>query len=90
MKTYKPDYKDPKITSTGIDGDKLNIHKQHLKRIQSSLDEHIQNGWTLVYFDKFLNTVVVTNGGNEVTELDYAITRVIQKTLLPLFSKEKK
>lgn len=90
MRTFKPDYKDPKITTTGKpDGDNVAISKEHLKKIQTSLDEYIQNGWTLVYYDKFLNTLVVTNGGNEVTKFDYAVTKVIQQTIFNLMKDIK-
>ena len=84
----KPDYSDPHIQVTGeVTKDKIAIHKQHLKKIQLGLDESIQNGWTLVYFDRFLNTVIITNGGNDVTDMDYAITRLIQKTIGEAFKK---
>lgn len=88
METYKPNYKNPHIIATD-ETDKISAHKLHLTKIQNSLDENIQNGWTLVYFDKFMNTVIVTNGGNEVTKLDYAITQLIQKVVFEAFKKKQ-
>lgn len=90
MRFFKPDYKNPQITTDRkLDDDVIVISKRRVDKIRKDLDNNIQNGWTLVYFDELINTVVVTNGGNEVSEFDYEITRLIQKTINELF-KEKK
>lgn len=87
----RPNYKNPHITNVhGVSSaDQIAIHKLRLNKIQEALDANIDNGWTLVYYDKFLNTVVTTNGGNDVTEFDYAITCLIQSTIKNIMKKKK-
>lgn len=84
--SIKPDYKDPHIETTAT-VDAVKIHQQQLKKIQTFLDENISNGWTLVYYDRFTNALVVTNGGSNVEKVDYAIYKIVESSIKTAFKK---
>ena len=81
----KPDYKDPYVTP-GANPDKVAIHKKQISNIHEVLDKNITRGWTLVFYDDFTNAIVITNGGSDVSELDYSITKLIQSARVILFA----
>lgn len=80
----KPDYDNPHISCNRdlkTAKDIFELSKQKHAKIQKSLDDLLPEGWTLVYMDSFLNTIICTNDGQNVTEPNYALTRFIQASL---------
>ncbi len=80
----KPDYKNPSVFSSGdpkVAKDIIELSKVRHAKIQAALDDFLPEGWTLTYLDSFLNTLICTNGGKNVTEENYDVTRFIQESL---------